>query len=125
MPVPEISPAAIAQRVGISVRTLHGLLEATEASFSERVRDLRLAKAFGLLQDERGSFRKITDAAYEAGFSDLSYFNRSFKRKYGITPTAARGRREEKSTPQAHRLGADTITRRAGDDKIDWQQRLV
>ena len=99
-PDPGISPAAIARRVGISVRTLHGLLEETEASFSERVRELRLAKAFELLQVGRGSLRKITDAAYEAGFSDLSYFNHSFKRKYGITPTAARGRHEEKLTPQ-------------------------
>jgi AraC-like DNA-binding protein len=89
---PEISPEVVAGRVGISTRYLHGLLQDTEASFSERVRDLRLAKAFTLLCAGRGAPCSVSDAAYEAGFSDLSYFNRSFRRKYGLTPTAARGR---------------------------------
>jgi AraC-like DNA-binding protein len=89
---PDLSPQNVARRVGISTRYLHGLLQDTEASFSERVRDLRLAKAFTLLCAGRGSPCSVSEAAYEAGFSDLSYFNRSFRRKYGLTPTAARGR---------------------------------
>jgi AraC-like DNA-binding protein len=28
--------------------------------------------------------------AYDAGFGDLSYFNRSFKRRYGATPREIR-----------------------------------
>jgi AraC-like DNA-binding protein len=90
---PGLSPEVVAVRVGISVRTLHALLHETDACFSERVRELRLAKAFGLLCTEEGPTRSVTDAAYESGFSDLSYFIRSFRQKYGMTPTAARGRR--------------------------------
>ena len=90
---PAISPETVAARVGVSVRTLHALLHETNASFSERVRELRLAKAFELLCAERGMVRSVTEAAYEAGFSDLSYFIRSFRQKYGMTPAAARGRR--------------------------------
>jgi AraC-like DNA-binding protein len=87
---PQLSPQRVARRVGISTRYLHGLLHETDASFAERVQELRLAKAFALLSDPRPGARKISDAAYAAGFNDLSYFNRSFRRKYGLTPTAAR-----------------------------------
>jgi AraC-like DNA-binding protein len=89
---PEISPETVATRVGISTRYLHKLLHETGVSFAERVQELRLARAFALLCGEGGTVRKISDAAYEAGFSDLSHFNRMFRRKYGLTPTAARGR---------------------------------
>jgi len=89
---PEISPASVAARTGISTRYLHALLHETGASFAERIQELRLARAFALLCAERGRVRKVSDAAYEAGFSDLSHFNRLFRRKYGLTPTAARGR---------------------------------
>jgi AraC-like DNA-binding protein len=88
---PEISPEAVAIRVGISTRYLHKLLHETGVSFAERVQELRLARAFALLCGGGGVARKVSDAAYDAGFSDLSHFNRVFRRKYGLTPTAARG----------------------------------
>jgi AraC-like DNA-binding protein len=88
---PEISPAAAAARIGISPRYLHKLLHETGSSFAERIQELRLARAFALLCGECGTARKVSEAAYDAGFSDLSHFNRLFRRKYGLTPTAARG----------------------------------
>jgi AraC-like DNA-binding protein len=47
-----------------------------------------LRKAAELARDER----RISDIAFECGFNDLSYFNRCFRRRFGLTPTAARGR---------------------------------
>jgi AraC-like DNA-binding protein len=88
---PGISPEGVARQVGISTRYLHDLLHESGQSFSERVQDLRLARAFALLGRYDGFRSKITDIAYDVGFSDLSYFNRAFRRKYGMTPTAARG----------------------------------
>jgi AraC-like DNA-binding protein len=89
---PEISPEKVATRLGISARYLHALLQKTGMSFAERVHELRLARAFTVLCSGAGAHRKVSDAAYAAGFSDLSHFNRSFRRRYGLTPTAARGR---------------------------------
>jgi len=34
--------------------------------------------------------RRISDIALEAGFSDLSHFNRLFHARFGETPTAVR-----------------------------------
>ncbi len=33
---------------------------------------------------------RIADIAYEAGFSDLSHFNRSFRRHFGLTRSELR-----------------------------------
>ena len=35
---------------------------------------------------------RISDIAFACGFNDLSYFNRCFRRRFGLTPTAARGK---------------------------------
>jgi AraC-like DNA-binding protein len=47
-------------------------------------------KAADLLAQPAG--RRISDIAFGCGFNDLSYFNRCFRRRYGLTPTSARGR---------------------------------
>lgn len=59
------------------------------ASFTSRLNKLRLRKAAELLQHAQ---RRISDVAFECGFNDLSYFNRCFRRRFGLTPSVARGR---------------------------------
>jgi len=51
--------------------------------------ELRMRKAAELLGQRQG---RISDIAFECGFNDLSYFNRCFRRRFGLTPTAARGK---------------------------------
>jgi AraC-like DNA-binding protein len=43
-----------------------------------------------MLVDLRFGDRSISAVAYEAGFGDLSYFNRTFRRRYGATPSDVR-----------------------------------
>jgi AraC-like DNA-binding protein len=52
--------------------------------------ELRLRRAAEWLAQP--SERRISDIAFDCGFNDLSYFNRCFRRRFGLTPTAARGR---------------------------------
>jgi len=54
-----------------------------------RLTELRLTKAAELLVHE--AERRISDIAFDCGFNDLSYFNRCFRRRFGLTPSAARG----------------------------------
>ena len=60
------------------------------ADLSMRLMELRLRHAADLLAHE--PLRRISDIAFDCGFNDLSYFNRCFRRRFGLTPTAARGR---------------------------------
>jgi len=86
---PDFSAQKLAAAAGLSERYVNELLYEAGASFTERLTELRLRKAADLLA--RGG-RRIGDVAYTCGFNDLSYFNRCFRRRFGLTPTAARGR---------------------------------
>ena len=85
-----LSCSAVAQRLGITPRYLHMLLEGEGLSFSALVLDKRLALARRLLADPRLAGRRISALAFDVGFGDLSYFNRSFRRRFGMTPSEAR-----------------------------------
>jgi len=87
---PSLSAAAVAASQGISMRHLRRLFEQDGTSFSAFVLAQRLAKAQGMLMDRRYDQLSITQIAYEAGFSDLSYFNRTFRRVHGATPSDIR-----------------------------------
>lgn len=91
---PALSAAAVARRMGVSPRYVHRLLdEAGEGqSFSALVMEQRLALAARLLADPRLAGRTIAAIAFDAGFGDLSYFNRCFRLRYGMTPSDARAR---------------------------------
>ena len=54
------------------------------------VLDRRLALAYRTLRQPRSATRTISSIASDTGFGDLSYFNRTFRRRYGITPSSAR-----------------------------------
>jgi AraC-like DNA-binding protein len=74
----------------LSERYVQELLEGAGFSFSGYVRELRLDRAYKMLRDRRYAALRISDIAMQAGFSDLSYFNRSFRVRYGLTPNEAR-----------------------------------
>jgi AraC-like DNA-binding protein len=85
-----LSPGDVAERVGVSTRYVHRLLAETGASFSEHVLEKRLTHAYELLVSPARGSARIADIAFECGFSDLSFFNRSFRRRFGCTPSDAR-----------------------------------
>jgi AraC-like DNA-binding protein len=85
---PDFSAQKLAVAAGLSERYVNELLYEAGGSFTTRLNELRLRKAAELLTMTQ---RRISDIAFECGFNDLSYFNRSFRRRFGLTPTAARG----------------------------------
>jgi AraC-like DNA-binding protein len=87
---PSFNIEHIAARLGISDRYVRQLLEETGKPFSALVLERRLEWARRLLADPRCLHLRVSDIAYEAGFSDLSHFNRSFRRRFGGTPSDVR-----------------------------------
>jgi AraC-like DNA-binding protein len=86
---PDFSAQGLALAAGLSERYVNELLFEAGASFTVRLNELRLSKAARLLSM---TAKRISDIAFECGFNDLSYFNRSFRRRFGLTPTAARAK---------------------------------
>jgi AraC-like DNA-binding protein len=86
----DLSPAVVARRQGISDSYIRKLFEGEGSSFSEFVLSCRLVRAYRMLTDQRWADRSIAWIAFESGFGDLSYFNRTFKRFYAATPSEVR-----------------------------------
>ncbi len=87
---PDFSMAWIARRHRISPRYLRELFGTAGTSFSDYTLDRRLAHARQLLGESGLADARISTIALESGFGDLSYFNRTFRQKFGMTPTEAR-----------------------------------
>jgi AraC-like DNA-binding protein len=87
---PGISAQSVAAELGLSTRYVHDLLHENGVSFAEHVLELRLQKVHRMLSARRHDMMKITDIVLACGFSDVSYFNRSFRKKYGFKPSALR-----------------------------------
>lgn len=87
-----LSAKSVAAQIGVSERYVRQLLEETGMTFSEHVREHRLVRAYSLLLDPALADKRIAEIAAEAGFNDISYFNRVFRRRFGDTPGSFRGR---------------------------------
>jgi AraC-like DNA-binding protein len=87
----ELSLGTVAARHRISSSYVRKLFEAEGTSFTDFVLGERLARAHRLLADPDNLGRTIGEIALQAGFGDLSYFNRAFRRRFGGTPSGFRG----------------------------------
>jgi AraC-like DNA-binding protein len=86
----DLTVVAVATRHGVTPRYIHKLFETEDVTFSEFVLTRRLAIAHRFLSDQRLAHRSIASIAFDAGFADLSYFNRTFRRQYSVTPSEVR-----------------------------------
>lgn len=78
----------IADLAGMSERTLNRVCKATTGSSPvQRLRELRLTHARGLLQHTE---LQVTEIAFRVGYARVQEFSRDFKKRYGETPREAR-----------------------------------
>jgi AraC-like DNA-binding protein len=89
---PGLTISTVASNQNISPRYLQRLVETTGSTFSEHLNELRLQRAFALLSDARYQKKQIGEIALRSGFSDVSYFNRMFRKRFGETPRGVRSR---------------------------------
>ncbi|MFC5698438.1 helix-turn-helix domain-containing protein [Pseudomonas sp. GCM10022186] len=87
---PELDCERVAQAVGISVRHLARLFTLEGGSVSRYIRDRRLEQAHRMLSSPHAGGLDISEVAYRHGYSSQAHFARSFKARYGCTPSDAR-----------------------------------
>jgi AraC-like DNA-binding protein len=90
---PELTVEAVAGRQGVTPRYLQWLLKASGTSFTARMNELRLQRAFTVLTEAHAGRRRICDIAMDAGFSDVTHFNRLFRARFGESPRGIRAQR--------------------------------
>jgi AraC-like DNA-binding protein len=81
---------SLTRSLGLSRSYVQKLLEETGKSFTERVTERRLQRAYAMLTDPGFAHLRIVDIALASGFGDISHFNRMFRRSFGDTPTGVR-----------------------------------
>lgn len=87
---PTLSIDEISRRQGVTPRYVQMLFEAQGTTFGEFVTDRRLDAARAMLLSPRHAAWSIAGIAFEAGFRDLSHFNRRFRRRFGAPPSDLR-----------------------------------
>lgn len=75
----------LSSKIGLSRVQLHRKIKALcNQSTSEFIRTYRLQKAVELIKQDAGNF---TEIAFKVGFNSQAYFNKSFQKMYGVTPS--------------------------------------
>ena len=88
----ELNVGEVARANGLSARQAQRLFESEGSTFSEYVLGRRLVFVYRALSNPRLRHRGIGDIVFDAGFGDLSYFNRAFRRRFGVSPSEVRNR---------------------------------
>jgi len=83
----ELSLEWLASQMNLSVRQVQRVFEENKTTYAAMVREKRFGLVAELLRKNghHGQVR-ISDAAYRAGFRDLSNFYRGFKSHFGVAP---------------------------------------
>lgn len=105
----DLDLATVAARNRVSPRYLHKLFQDDGVTYSAFVLSRRLARAYGLLSNPLHAHRPISAIAYDVGFNDLSYFNRTFRRRYDATPSDVREYAVRRSNEAHPRTGNRTF----------------
>jgi AraC-like DNA-binding protein len=84
---PDLSPDTVALRQGVSPRYIRKLFHDEGTTFTAYLLEQRLERAHAMLGNQRLAEQSISSIAFTAGFNDVSHFNRTFRRRYGMTPT--------------------------------------
>jgi AraC family transcriptional regulator, positive regulator of tynA and feaB len=85
-----LTPASLAQDLGISARYLHYLFAKQATTFGHELLRVRLERARDLLGDSRYGDIPIGDVASRCGFAEASHFARRFRHSFGASPTQFR-----------------------------------
>lgn len=85
-----LSVGAVAGHFKLTTRYIQMMFEGEGVTFSSFVLEQRLRLARRMLRNAAYDGMSISAIAFAAGFSDLSHFNRSFRRHFGAKPSDVR-----------------------------------
>lgn len=93
-----LTPEKIAEANGISMRYLHRLFQQSGIAVSKSIWERRLKATREDILNPAKCKMRIGEIAFNRGFNDTAHFSRSFRERFGITPTQLR---KKAQTPSA------------------------
>ena len=88
---PELSAESIARHFSLSMPAMRKCFRQFDTTFTDFLNSIRLDWVYEQLLNPVNNRSSISTLAYRAGFNNLAWFNRAFKRKFGITPSEVAG----------------------------------
>lgn len=109
---PELTPALVAARLGISRSSLFALTRELGTTVRHLIIDTRLEAAAVALREPVWAAMTVTELALTFGFQDPAHFSRRFTARFGMPPREFRARRcvvrqEDPDTKQNMRKAAE------------------
>ena len=83
---PDLNIDNLAAYSAVSRRTLQRIFNRAGLSVSHAIQTERLRHAWNILRKYRKDNVSITEVAFDCGFNSVSYFNRAFRARYGVSP---------------------------------------
>ncbi|MDP9154679.1 MAG: helix-turn-helix domain-containing protein [Pseudomonadota bacterium] len=105
---PDLGPAALCKALKISRTALYALF-AESGGVAKRVKGRRLDEALRRLTAPRHARERIAEISYSVGFASETTFNRSFKERFGCTPSEARGELLVKTPKTVEKMPEDLV----------------
>ncbi|NDW02491.1 helix-turn-helix domain-containing protein [Salipiger sp. PrR002] len=87
---PALSPGSVASAIGVSPRQVARIFASHGTTVSQEIAERRLQRAYAVLRDPTQDHLGISEIGRRFGFSGPEVFSRSFRRRFGMTPTQAR-----------------------------------
>lgn len=87
---PDLGPALLAARCGMSNRYIHAIFQDGDATVGEYIRNRRLSICYERLCRDTQSKLQVKDIALSTGFRSVAHFSNVFKARYGISPSEVR-----------------------------------
>ncbi|MEX3949085.1 AraC family transcriptional regulator [Paraburkholderia sp. EG287B] len=106
-----LTAEAVADSLGISVRTLHRALAGCQQTFADQLLDARMNCALRMLESKIFARITVGEIGRRAGFADASHFTRVVRRRMGVTPQQLRMR--------SGTVSSDTAARHADESDGD------
>lgn len=96
----DLTPEKVAEANGISMRYLHRIFQQSGMAVSKWIWERRLKATREDLLDPAKEKMRISEIAFARGFNDPAHFSRSFRDRFGISPSKLRA----KAAAQAAKL---------------------
>lgn len=113
----ELTPEKVAEANGISMRYLHRIFQQSGMAVSKWIWERRLKATREDLLDPAKEKMRVSEIAFSRGFNDPAHFSRSFRDRFGISPSKLRAKALQEKILQEKSLQDEALQEKPRQEK--------